>query len=146
MFGAREELFHSPHRIRLKRTSSVLLNIKTEISSKILKILSNTFTFSLLPSLSLHSQTQSKRKIIYAQLGNGKKNLEDFYGLKKHLDIENLFFDKMLGNFFLKLVFFLTRGSYSLTLLSCNSDAQANDNVNSDVKVSTPDPKVFHGS
>ena len=51
----------------------------------------------------------------------------------------------MLGNFILKLVFFLTRGSYSLTLLSCNSDAQANDNVNSDVKVSTLDPMVFHG-
>ena len=51
----------------------------------------------------------------------------------------------MLGIFFLKLVFFLTRGSYSLTLLSCNSDAQANDNVNSDVKVSTLDPMVFHG-
>ena len=28
------------------------------------------------------------------------------------------------------------RGSDALTLLSCNSDAQANDNVNSDVKVS----------
>ena len=47
----------------------------------------------------------------------------------------------MLGNFILKLVFFLTRGSYSLTLLSCNSDAQANDNVNSDVKVSTLDSR-----
>lgn len=52
----------------------------------------------------------------------------------------------MLGNFILKLVFFLTRGSYSITLLSCNSDAQANDNVNSDVKVSTLNPTVFHGS
>ena len=31
----------------------------------------------------------------------------------------------------------MIRGSNSITLLSCNSDAQANDNVNSDIKVST---------
>ena len=43
----------------------------------------------------------------------------------------------MLGIVLVNLIFFLTRGSHSLTLLSCNSDAQANDNVNSDVKVST---------
>lgn len=46
----------------------------------------------------------------------------------------------MLGIVLVNLIFFLTRGSHSLTLLSCNSDAQANDNVNSDVKVSTIDP------
>lgn len=46
----------------------------------------------------------------------------------------------MLGIFLVNLLFFLTRGSHSLTLLSCNSDAQANDNVNYDVKVSAIDP------
>lgn len=42
----------------------------------------------------------------------------------------------MIGNFILYVILFIPRGVHSLTLLSCNSDAQANDNVNSDIKVS----------
>ena len=108
---------------------------------------SNTVTFPLLPSLSLHSQTQSKRKNILCTTWKRKKNFEDLlvYSLKKNLGNCKLIFDKMLGIFLVNLIFFLTRGSHSLTLLSCNSDAQANDNVNSDVKVSTIDPHdMYH--
>ena len=145
MFGAREELFHSPHRIRLKRTSSVLLIIKTEISSKILKILQIPSLFLFYHLYHYILKHNLREKIFYAQLGNGKRTLKTYTAWKKHLEIENWFFDKMLGNVLVNLIFFLTRSSHSITLLSCNSDAQANDNVNSDVKVSTLDSRVSHG-
>ena len=50
---------------------------------------------------------------------------------------QKIIFEQMIGDIFIYLIIFIIRGSDSITLLSCNSDAQANDNVNSDIKVST---------
>ena len=68
---------------------------------------STTVTFPLLPSLSLHPQTQSKRKNILCATWKRKKNFEDLYNLKKASRNWKLIFWQNVGDCFSQFDIFL---------------------------------------